>query len=139
MSHLACSLSMPRRSFDPVGRSARRNTIVVLASLLLASHARAATDMRFCDPFMLQGPTTPVLAPERDSAGVLARAWPRPEPGRAPLALTARGSAAGAPSAVWHQLDPLDLGSSLSNLVVDRPRDRLVLFGGYSFTRHMNL
>lgn len=112
---------------------------VLVASIPFAgSPALSATDMRFCDPFMLQGPVAQVRAPQNDSAGLAARAWARPEPWPAMTSTIRRASEPAAPSAVWAQLEPLELGSVLSNLIVDKARDRLVLFGGYSFTRFTN-
>src|SRR5262245_59234261 len=104
MSLVACLLSSPRRSSRPRGLTSSRHAIAVLASLLLAARSPAATDMRFCDPlFWLQAPATPLAFPEHDSAGVLVRSWPRPDPEPALASMTARVSATGAPSADWHR------------------------------------
>ncbi|MEQ1831505.1 MAG: kelch repeat-containing protein [Candidatus Eisenbacteria bacterium] len=130
---------MPASSPDPaVCRALRAAAFRLTAALLLAAAPAAFADTAFtrCDPFMLRMPETALQSPVHelpsasgDTSFVIGPLPTRPTD----------GPGTSGPSAEWRMIGPYDLGSATSNLVVDTPRDRLVLFGGYSFITGRNL
>ncbi len=114
----------------------RLATLIVVAS---ATSTFAGTEFTRCDPLMLRAQESALRVPARDSgftrssgadasrARIATPMRPTDGPGRSP------------PSANWRVLEPVELGSATSNLMVDTPRDRLVLFGAYSWYRLTNL
>ncbi len=103
--------------------------LVALVLAAVVSPAHAATEFARCEPLAIQAPVTQPRALAGDSAVAIARSL---QP-RHPLALAPHdGPGTTAPDARWQALDPIELGSATSNLVVDTARDRLVLFGAFS-------
>lgn len=103
-----------------------------------AGITRAGDQFQRCDPFMLRAPEIRLSEPARDSGFTsLSSSFATPR-WTGSRRQRSDGPGTNGPSAQWTQLEPLELGSATSNLVVDRPRDRLVLFGGYSFFRNVN-
>ena len=114
----------------------RVGPLAALCLLALTTCASGGTNFPRCDPFMLRSPESMLQAPVRE--------WPRAgaDTGQALGPWPTRptdGPGTTGPSAEWRLIEPLDLGSSTSNLMVDTPRDRLVLFGGYSFIKNRNI
>jgi hypothetical protein len=116
-------------------------TAVLLLALgtLAASRSFAETQMRFCDPFWARDPG---VAGQAFAEDTLIPRWRR-ESGLGVLdriapASVATARATGAPSAIWTEMLPLGLGSNASNMIIDKPRNRLVLMGQADYPTYVN-
>jgi hypothetical protein len=130
----------PLRQHLALGASSALVRVALLASSLFvaAGLARAGDQFQRCDPFMLRTPEGRLREPGRDSGFASPPSWHASARRTRALLGPRDGPGSPGPSAQWTRLEPLELGSATSNLVVDRPRDRLVLFGAYSFFEFVN-
>lgn len=101
--------------------------IVWLAACAFASGAAAGTEFFRCAPFVTQGAAPLGTSPERDSTR------------RPPLAsATHRAPSTAGLDGIWEELIPKAAASNASNMIVDRARDRLVLFGQSGYQVYSN-
>ncbi|MCE9627217.1 MAG: hypothetical protein K8R56_04775 [Candidatus Eisenbacteria bacterium] len=109
--------------------------IAALALAALASPADASTEFNRCEPIAIKAPQVRLHAPSADSSDAFA---PAPRPRATSIIAPRDGPGTTAPDASWRRIERRSFGSTTSNLMVDPPRDRLVLFGAYDYDRGIN-